>query len=188
MLFAEGPIILSAGGSAFYDIVARVFATLDLGRETLTVIRSGCYRTHDSIMYAAFARQMLARWPEARDLGAPPRAALEVWAYVQSRPEPGRVILTLGKRDCSYDAGLPRPLAWYRPGGHAGPEDLVEGCASVEMNDQHLFMDLPDSAPLAVGDMVAFGISHPCLTFDKWRFIPIVDDDYNVVSAIQTFF
>jgi D-serine dehydratase len=187
-LFADGPIILSAGGSAFYDIVARVFATLDLSRETLIVIRSGCYLTHDSIMYAAFARQMLARWPEARDLGEPPRAALEVWTYVQSRPEPGRVILTMGKRDSSYDAGLPKPLSWYRPGGHAGPEKLVDGCTSVEMNDQHLFMDVPDSAPLAVGDMVAFGISHPCLTFDKWQVIPIVDDDYNVVSAIRTFF
>ena len=187
-LFAEGPVILSAGGSAFYDIVARVFAALDLGRETLTVIRSGCYLTHDSIMYTALARQMLARWPEARDLGEPPRAALEVWAYVQSRPEPGRVILTLGKRDSSYDAGLPKPLAWYRPGGRGGPEELVDGCTSVEMNDQHLFMDVPDSAPLAMGDMVAFGISHPCLTFDKWQVIPIVDDDYNVVSAIRTFF
>jgi D-serine dehydratase len=49
-------------------------------------------------------------------------------------------------------------------------------------------MDVPDSAPLAIGDMVAFGISHPCLTFDKWQVIPIVDDDYNVVSAIRTFF
>jgi D-serine dehydratase len=187
-LFADGPVILSAGGSAFYDIVARVFAALDLGRETLMVIRSGCYLTHDSIMYAAFARQMLARWPEARDLGEPPCAALEVWAYVQSRPEPGRVILTMGKRDSSHDAGLPKPLSWYRPGGHAGPEELVDGCTCVEMNDQHLFLDVPDSAPLAIGDMVAFGISHPCLTFDKWQVIPIVDDDYNVVSAIRTFF
>jgi len=187
-LFAEGPVILSAGGSAFYDIVAGIFATLDLGRETLTVIRSGCYLTHDSIMYAAYARQMLARWPEARDLGEPPRAALEVWAYVQSRPELGRAILALGKRDCSYDAGLPKPPTWYRPGGRTGPEELVGGCTSVEVKDQHLFMDLPDSAPLAIGDMVAFGISHPCLTFDKWQVIPIVDDDYNVVSAIRTFF
>ncbi len=83
---------------------------------------------------------------------------------------------------------MTNPLAWYRPGGRTGPEDLVEGCASVEMNDQHLYMDVPDSAPLAIGDMVAFGISHPCLTFDKWQVIPIVDDDYNVVSAIRTFF
>ena len=59
---------------------------------------------------------------------------------------------------------------------------------SVEMNDQHLYMDVPVSAPLTIGDMVAFGISHPCLTFDKWQVIPIVDDDCNVVSAIWTFF
>ena len=36
--------------------------------------------------------------------------------------------------------------------------------------------------------MVALGLSHPCLVFDKWQVIPIVDDEYNVVSAIRTFF
>ena len=139
-------------------------------------------------MYAAYARQMLARWPEARDLGEPPRAALEVWAYVQSRPEPGRVILTLGKRDSSYDARLPKPLAWYRPGAHGVPEELVAGCTSVEMNYQHLIVDPAVCAPLVIGDIVVFVILYPCMTFDKWQVIPIDDDDYNVVSASRTFF
>jgi D-serine dehydratase len=36
--------------------------------------------------------------------------------------------------------------------------------------------------------MVAFGISHPCLTFDKWQVLPVVDDDYGIVAAVRTFF
>ncbi len=187
-LFAAGPVILSAGGSAYFDIVVRRFADAALGRETLLVIRSGCYLTHDSVMYKNFMSDLLARSPEARDLGAPPQAALEIWAYVQSRPEPGRAIATIGKRDCSYDRGLPKPFAWYRPGNACAPQPIGEGHVCVEVNDQHAFIDLPADSALRVGDMVGFGISHPCLTFDKWQLIPVVDDDYTVVSAVRTFF
>ena len=187
-LFTEGPVILSAGGSAYYDIVTRVFSGMNLARETLVVVRSGCYLTHDSILYRKFVESLIERSAEARDIGEPPRAAMEVWAYVQSRPEPGRIILTMGKRDASYDSGLAKALSWFRPGEHKAPQAIGEGYMSVEVNDQHLFMDVPADAPLQVGDMVAFGISHPCLTFDKWRVIPVVDDAYNVVSAIRTYF
>jgi D-serine dehydratase len=187
-LMAPGPVILSAGGSAFYDLVAETFNALSLEREKLVVIRSGCYLTHDSIMYERFARQMRERSEVVRSLGNPLRPALEVWAYVQSRPETKRVILNLGKRDCSYDAGLPKPSTWFRPLAHQAPQNLLNGHLCVEMNDQHLFMDVPDNSPLAVGDMVSFGISHPCLTFDKWQVVPIVDDAYNIVSMIRTFF
>jgi D-serine dehydratase len=187
-LIAPGPVILSAGGSAFYDIVAEVLNALALEREKLVVIRSGCYLTHDSLMYERFACHMRERSQVVRGLGSPLRPALEVWAYVQSRPEACRVILTLGKRDCSYDAGLPSPATWFRPLAHQAPQDLPEGHESVEINDQHLFLDVPAYSPLAVGDMVSFGISHPCLTFDKWQVVPIVDDAYNVVSMIRTFF
>ena len=36
--------------------------------------------------------------------------------------------------------------------------------------------------------MVGFGISHPCLTFDKWLVMMLVDDDFHVIGAIRTFF
>jgi len=187
-LFATGPLILSAGGSAYYDLVARVFSAIKPGKEVLLVIRSGCYLVHDSIMYEKFIKELIKRSEQTREWGRPPQAALEVWAYVQSRPEPGRVILTLGKRDASYDAGLPAPLGWVRPGDHSEVQTLGSGHNCVEINDQHLFMNVPETSPLRFGDMVGFGISHPCLTFDKWQFIPVVDDDYNVVSAIRTYF
>jgi D-serine dehydratase len=56
------------------------------------------------------------------------------------------------------------------------------------LNDQHALLDLPADSPLAVGDMVACGISHPCTTFDKWQFLPVVDDEYGVVGGVRTFF
>jgi len=117
--------------------------------------------------------------------------AFEVWAYVQSRPEPEKAVLTMGKRDVSYDVDLPVPLRWVRPRAGIAAADIREvgpGHRVVELNDQHCHLKLPAESPLAVGDMVAFGVSHPCTTFDKWQVIPLVDDDYTVVSAIKTFF
>jgi D-serine deaminase-like pyridoxal phosphate-dependent protein len=187
-LFAPGPVILSAGGSAYYDLVACAFAALDLDAQKQIIIRSGCYLTHDSIMYAKFVDQLRVRQPGSNHWGAPPKAALEVWGLVQSRPEPDRVIVNIGKRDASYDAGLPVPFAFARSGHRSKPQTIPPGHTTIEMNDQHLFMQVPKDSPLDVGDPVGFGISHPCLTFDKWQFIPVVDDDYKIISALRTFF
>ncbi len=187
-LFAEGPVILSAGGSRYYDLVVERFGPARFNRPIKLVLRSGCYLTSDSMMYSRAFERLLTRSPEFAGLGSGFRPALEVWAYLQSRPEPKRALLGLGKRDASYDAGLPVPQLWFRPGGHQAPEAVPPGHAVVAINDQHAFLDLPANSPLRVGDMVGLGISHPCLTFDKWQVIPVVDDAYNIVSAIRTFF
>jgi D-serine dehydratase len=187
-LFADGRVILSAGGSAFYDLVVKKFRDALPGRETLLLIRSGCYITHDSIMYAQAFDALSGRDPAlaAADGGLQP--ALTVWAYVQSRPEAEKAILCLGKRDISYD-DLPVPTVWYRPGSDmTAPVAVAEGHAVTGLNDQHCHLKLPASSPLQVGDMVAFGISHPCLTFDKWRVIHLVDDALSVVGSIRTYF
>jgi len=187
-LFAPGPVILSAGGSAFYDLAADGLRGAVLDREVKVVTRSGCYLTHDSAMYRRFFARLEARTPEVQGLGEGLEPALELWAYVQSRPEPAKAILTLGKRDVSYDAGLPVAELWYRPGAHEQPEPVLEGCVVTALNDQHAHMTVPADSPLRVGDMVSFGIAHPCTTFDKWQLIYLVDEDYDVVSAIRTFF
>jgi D-serine dehydratase len=152
------------------------------------VLRSGCYLTSDHGLYEAHLRSLDARTGTAPGEGL--RPALEVWSAVLSRPEPGLAILTMGKRDASHDAGLPRPLLHHRPGpGAAVP--LPDGCAIVKMNDQHAYLQLPDGPVrerLAVGDLVGCGISHPCTTFDKWPLLLGVDDDYHVRFGINTFF
>ena len=188
-LFAPGPVILSAGGSKYFDLVTRAFRGADLGWPVEVVLRSGCYFSHDSKVYTeAFAR-LAARLPEIRELGPGLRPALELWAVVQSTPEPGLAVATLGKRDVSHDLDLPLPLAWYRPDLHARPpQDLGPGFAVKGLYDQHTCLGTPADSPLQVGDLISFGISHPCTTFDKWRLLYVVDDDYTVTEAIRTFF
>jgi D-serine dehydratase len=187
-LFGDGTILLSAGGSAFYDVVASRLTKVKLSRPTEVVIRSGCYLTHDSKFYRQLHEQLQARSPELAALGDGLKPALEGWAYVQSRPEPTRVILTCGKRDISYDLHLPMLEQWYRRGLHARPEPIPADHAIVGLNDQHAICNVPADSPLAVGDMLSMGVSHPCTTFDRWAWLPVVDDEYNVVEAIRTFF
>jgi D-serine dehydratase len=187
-LFAPGRVLLSAGGSAFYDLVTAKFGTAGLTRETQILTRSGCYITHDSGMYVEHFARILERAPELRALGEGPKAAIEVWAYVQSRPEPRRALVTMGKRDVSYDPHLPVPQRWYRPGTVPCAPRPLTGHKCVGLNDQHGYLELPADSPLQVGDMVGFGISHPCLTFDKWPVMMLVDVDYAVTGAIRTFF
>jgi D-serine dehydratase len=189
-LFGAAEILVSAGGSAYFDLVARGFAGIEkLSRPLRPVLRSGCYLTSDHGSY----KRLLAELDEREDLppGEGLRPALEVWSVVQSRPEPDLAILTMGKRDASYDVDLPIPLYHHRPG--PGPHKaLPDGCEIFKMNDQHAYLRLPAGHPLcsdlAVGDLVGCGISHPCTTFDKWPLLLAVDDDYVVRFALNTFF
>ncbi|SMF53289.1 D-serine dehydratase [Tistlia consotensis] len=191
-LFEADRVLLTAGGSSFFDLVAGRLGAVRLSRPSQVVTRSGCYLTHDSGLYGkAFAR-MLERSPDLAELGEGPRPALELWSLVQSRPEPGKAILSFGKRDAGFDAGLPVPERWHRPGGAGAPEALAPGHRVTKLHDQHAELALPPESeggsPLKVGDLVACGISHPCTTFDKWRLVFTVDDAYGVTGGLATFF
>jgi D-serine dehydratase len=188
-LFGGAQILLSAGGSGYFDLVARGFAGVGgLSRPVLPVLRSGCYLTSDHGSYLRQIGDLDVREAGHAALGGEGlRPALEVWSMVQSRPEPQLAILTMGKRDASYDIDLPIPLFSHRPGPGA-PAALPPGCSIVKMNDQHAYLQLPAGFELEVGDLVGCGISHPCTTFDKWPLLLAVDDDYGVRHAINTFF
>ncbi|TPE58577.1 amino acid deaminase [Sandaracinobacter neustonicus] len=179
----EGRPILSAGGSSFFDLVAG-----DLSAPAFDVVlRSGCYLVHDSHFYRDLVERLIRRSPAAASLGEGLRPALEIWAHVLSRPEPTRLLAGLGKRDTSDDVRPPTPLGWCRPelGETVQP---LHGHKVVRLDDQHAYLDIPADSPLQAGDMISFGISHPCTTFDKWRTIFIVDDDLTVIDAITTCF
>jgi len=181
------PVLLSAGGSAYFDLVTALPRAVG-DRRAEVVIRSGCYLTHDSDSYAQAAARMRERTPAVASLGEGLRDAVEVWSYVQSRPEPALAILTMGKRDVSYDLHLPFARWRFRPGVDRHPTAMPVDAAITALNDQHAYLTLSPGDDLRVGDMVGCTISHPCTTFDKWRFMPIVDDDYRVVDAITTRF
>jgi D-serine dehydratase len=186
-LFGPGPTLLSAGGSAFYDLVIERFGVARLTGETRVLVRSGCYLTQDGGPYErAFAR-IQERSGAARELGPGLLPALELWAQVLSRPEPTRAVANLGKRDASHDLGLPRPTAVFRQGRDSAPVPL-SGVTTAGLNDQHALLDVPPDCALRPGDRVAFTISHPCLTFDRWPLLFVVDDAYQVIGAVHTLF
>ncbi len=187
-LFAEGPVILTAGGSDFYDLVVQKLESPSGAHEVLRVIRSGCYLTHDSEYYQKMFRRIRERSPQVNDVGGGLQPALQVWGAVQSLPEPGLAIVTTGKRDLSYDVALPVPELHFRLGSEPTPTLLnTEHFRVTALNDQHAYLTIPEDADWQVGDLVGLGISHPCTTFDKWRLLYLVDDDWNVSGGIRTY-
>jgi D-serine dehydratase len=100
---------------------------------------------------------------------------------VLSRPQPDRLILNCGRRDVSFDAGLPVVLA--EDGRERGNLRLVA------LNDQHAHVEVSDpEVAIAPGDVLRLGISHPCTTLDRWRVAPLVGDSDQVIGAITTCF
>jgi D-serine deaminase-like pyridoxal phosphate-dependent protein len=174
-------IILSAGGSAFPDRVTTAFSRVGrLSLPTRIVLRCGCYVTHDHGLYdrlTPFGRRLPT---------APLRPALEVLGAVISRPEPGLALVNFGKRDVSYDIEMPVVVGIRRREGLF--LEAANGLTVTDLNDQHGFIRVDAGARLEVGDVVVAGISHPCTAFDKWRAIPVVDDDYRVKSVVTTYF
>ncbi|WP_236822629.1 amino acid deaminase [Andreprevotia sp. IGB-42] len=188
--FATDSVILTGAGSAWFDVVAEAWSGLQIGRPLDIVLRPGCYLTHDVGIYKAAETRIQANNPVARDMHASLLPALQVWAYVQSLPEPGLAIIALGKRDAAFDAGLPIPALHYRPGSAApaAPAAAPAAWKVTAMMDQHAFMHIDAGSDLQIGDMIAFDISHPCLTFDKWRQLLIIDPSFNVTEIVETFF
>lgn len=173
----DGELLLSAGGSTYFDVVAQEFAGVPY---STAVIRSGGYVTHDEGLYGHATP--LPTGGEPYEL----RTALEVWGYVLSRPEPTRALVGAGRRDVPFDVAMPLVQEIVAPDG-TRREDPGSVTVSA-LNDQHAFLDLPADSGLAVGDLVRFGISHPCTAFDKWRLIPVVDEDDRIVEVAHTLF
>ena len=185
--FARRPALLSGAGSAWYDVVAEEFSAAGFGDAVEIVLRPGCYLTHDVGNYETQQKRILASSPIAREMRSGLVPALHVWAYVQSIPESELAVVGMGRRDAAFDSGLPSPALHFRPGSgepHATPSHWE----MTKIMDQHAFLKIAAGDNVRVGDMVGFNISHPCLTFDKWRTLPILDEHYNVVDVVQTFF
>lgn len=174
-------VIVTAGGSAFFDQVAEeLTAGWPTGLRVVPVLRSGAYLTHDDGIY----RQNSPLGEDPRVPGIPPfRSALRAWAQVTSKPTTDLALLTLGKRDASFDEGMPEPQ-WYR---RDGEQLKLTGHTVTKLNDQHAFVALPGDSPLEVGDWVGLGLSHPCTVFDKWSLIPLVVGE-TVTGFVRTYF
>ena len=175
-------IVVSAGGSAWFDQVAEVFGEAPaLSRPLLPLLRSGAYVTHDDDHYRELTP--FNRVPHEGAL----HPAFRLWAQVVSRPAPDQAFLNAGKRDAPFDLGLPRPVL-VRSGRDGTVRDAPAGLETAKLSDQHLWLRVPPRDGLEVGDWVALGLSHPCTTFDKWPLIPVVAEDGTVTSFVRTFF
>jgi D-serine dehydratase len=185
--FQRDPILLSGAGSAWYDVVADVFSSASFGDSVEIVLRPGCYLTHDVGAYKIAQARILKCNPIARQMRAGLLPALHLWAYVQSIPEAERAIVGMGRRDASFDSGLPVPALHFRQGNET-PQVAPSHWVINRMMDQHAFLQIRDADDIRVGDMIGFDICHPCLTFDKWRTMPVLNADYKVIDIVQTFF
>jgi D-serine deaminase-like pyridoxal phosphate-dependent protein len=166
--------VLTCGGSEQVDVVTSVLRDPpQCSRPVRSVLRSGSYITHDHGLYA-----------ETSSLAPLLRPAIEVWCQVLSTPESGLALIGAGRRDVSFDAGLPLAL-WHRS---ISGSDVVRLDAVVsKVNDQHAFLDVVQPV-VAVGDLIGLGISHPCTTHDKWQLMPLLDDERRVIDCVRSYF
>ena len=162
-MFETDDVVVTAGGSTHFDLVAEILTGWPGGLAVRTVLRSGCYLTHDDGLYQRTSP--LAFTP-----------ALSVWAQVCSMPEPGLALLTMGRRDVAFDQDLPVPRG------------LPDSTRDQAQRPARVSAAAAPTARLEIGDWVEFGISHPCTVFDKWQMIPVLDADNRVVELIRTFF
>jgi D-serine deaminase-like pyridoxal phosphate-dependent protein len=174
-------VILSAGGGVYFDVVVEQLRSWRSARRASSlIIRPGSYISHDDGLYAhisAFAQQSSAYRL---------RPTLELWGRVLSRPERELAFLDFGRRDAPFDQGLPLPhtVRDFYGGAPRHPGGFV----ITALNDQHAYLTVPADDPLAPGDWIGCGISHPCTAFDKWHYLPRVDEDYRVIGPITTYF
>jgi D-serine deaminase-like pyridoxal phosphate-dependent protein len=185
------PLVFTAGGSMFFDrVVAAIKPAIAADHRTSLVIRSGAIFFHDHGVYdramvALDKRQGFSVDGTVREARSAFRPSLRVWAEVLSRPEPELVICGMGKRDVSFDEGLPIVLRVHRGGQALAP---TSSARVVKLNDQHAFLGLVASDDVKVGDVVEFGVSHPCTCLDRYRFIFGVDERGVVRHAFPTDF
>lgn len=171
-------VILTAGGSSYPDLVVDAFAAITppAGLGVRKVLRSGGYLAHDHGLLERTSPMRAAAHHPAGTL----EPALRLFAAVVSVPEPGLAIVGFGKRDAPYDVDLPVPLRLLN-------RDVeLAGVSVLRCNDQHAF--LRHDGELAVGDVIEFGVSHPCTAFDKWAMLPMLDDAGTVIDVATTQF
>ncbi|WP_327383548.1 amino acid deaminase [Streptomyces sp. NBC_01207] len=175
-------VIVSAGGSEWFDAVAEVFAGIpELSLPVLPLLRSGAYVSHDHGWYSGLTP--FNRVPKEGGL----LPAFRLWTQVVSRPTPGQAFVNAGKRDIAYDLGLPEVLAVRS--ARDGVERAATGIRVTKLSDQHAWVETDaDATPLEVGDWVSLGMAHPCTIFEKWPLIPVVQADGAVTDYVRTFF
>ncbi|TQE24211.1 amino acid deaminase [Streptomyces ipomoeae] len=174
-------VVVSAGGSAWFDVVAEVFDEIpELSVPVRKLLRSGAYVSHDVGHY-----RRVTPFNRVPDEGAL-EPAFRLWAQVVSRPSDEQAFANAGKRDAAYDLDL--PVVEVVRDADTGVVRDADGISVTALSDQHAWLRTAPGTSLEVGDWVGLGLSHPCTSFDKWQLIPVTEGDGTVVDYVRTFF
>lgn len=189
----ERPLTVSAGGSIHFDrVIAALAPVCDADGNATLLLRSGAIFFSDHGVYrrgfqAVDARNLLVSGGDVFKASEAFQPSMRIWAEVISVPEQGLAIVGMGMRDVSFDQDLPVALRLYRD-GQLIEADLSASAAVGKLNDQHAFLSFGNGASLAIGDVIEFGISHPCTCFDRWRVFHGIDGSGRIQHIYRTFF
>ena len=177
-------LLLSAGGSIFFDRVIAAFAPLRAEIPGLEIVlRSGGYISHDAGRHHRLS-PLDGRRPDGEETpaagGADAVGVGAVGARARARHRRHR---QAGRPLRRRTADTQAPV----PGGQRRRGRLATARVTKLM-DQHALVDLDPDQPVAPGDIMSFGVCHPCAAFDRWRFLPLIDADGTVVDGVVTSF
>lgn len=189
----DADLIVSAGGSLYFDKVVAFFAATIAEPKSSLVLRSGTLLFGDHGTYAQSLKDIDLRsgfsidgaLTSMRESFVP---VLSLWAEVLSQPEPDLAICGLGMRDVAHDQGLPIALDVYRDGEKRSADLDVSRLKPLRLNDQHCYLQIYRGADIRVGDVIRFGIKHPCTTLQLHRFVFSLDEGSRVEGVIETEF
>jgi D-serine dehydratase len=187
----EAPqLMLSAGGSSLFDhVIVRSIPIVEADGNSVLQLRSGsCFfsdhgPTRDRL--AALARRNLLGDEASARVAQSFKPALRLWAEVLSAQNDVSFICGLGLRDAAHDQGLPVPLAVWRSGKRIAI--LTEEARVTKLNDQHAFVRA-HGLTVKVGDVLEFGVRHPCTTIDKHDLIFGLGATDRITTVFRTFF
>ena len=192
--FSNEEIILSGGGSEYFDLIINSFQKYKNIKNIRLIIRPGTFIAYGHGHYLKSIENIDKRGTlfinkkniKATNLFNP---SLELWGHIISMQDSNRAILNFGKRDVHYDRGYPIPLSIYRKGKLFQKINPKQNKYKIyKMSDHHAFLYFTNDQDIRIGDLIKLGVTHPCVTIDKWDFFYMIDEKYNVKEGLKTFF
>ncbi len=191
-LYKEKIKLISGGGSEYFDLVTKYFNKFNTKNDTKLILRPGSFIAYGHGYYEKKInnlkkRNIIKSVSDKNKFFFKP--SLLLWSHVLSINDNGIAIVNFGKRDVSFDLGNPIPINVYRNNKiYRNNETKPNNLNVFKLNDQHAFLKYNNKIRLNIGDLISFGISHPCITLDKWKYVFLINSKFDVIDVYQTFF
>jgi len=184
--------IITAGGSVYFDLVTKYYHKYSFTNNPKLIIRPGSFIAYGHGYYEKKIddikkRKIIKKYISSKENIFLP--SLLIWSHVISINDDGKAIINFGKRDVSFDLGNPIPISIYRKNNFFKKIKNDKNLINVyKLNDQHAFLKYHKSLNLKIGDLISFGVSHPCITFDKWKYFYMINSKTEIINIYKTFF